>query len=85
MAIKTLLHEFHMGDVEDVEIYVAQPIWEWQQTECGQWCMSHATNHHWLTGFDINGFGYKISIVGELSEKDRTFFELKYRDHIKRK
>ena len=37
MAIRTLLHEFRLGDVEDPEIYAAQPIWEWQQTEAGAW------------------------------------------------
>lgn len=73
-----------MGDVDDVEIYVAQPIHEWQQTECGQWCMAHATNHHWLTGFDPNGWGYRISIVGELPEQDHTYFQLKWSNHVKK-
>jgi len=79
MGIKTLLHEFRMSDVEDVEIYVAEPIYQWQQTDAGRWCTEHAQNLHWLTGLDHVSFGYRISIVGELEEQDRTFFELKYR------
>ena len=28
-----------MGDVEDPEIYCAEPIYQWQQTPAGKWCM----------------------------------------------
>jgi hypothetical protein len=86
MAIKTLLHEFRMGDVDDIEIYVAEPIWQWQQTECGQWCMAHARNNHWLRDVDHTSFGWRISIVGELDDLDRTYFELKWghRDKVVR-
>ena len=38
------LHQFRMGDVEDIDIYIAQPIYEWQQTEKGQWCMLNASD-----------------------------------------
>lgn len=36
------VHEFTIGDVDDPEIYAAQPIWEWQNTERGQWVMANA-------------------------------------------
>ncbi len=36
------VHEFTIGDVDDPEIYAAQPIWEWQNTERGQWVMENA-------------------------------------------
>jgi hypothetical protein len=78
MAIKTLLHEFRMSDVEDVAVYAAQPIYEWQQTEAGQWCMKHATNQQWISGFDLTGFGALVRIVGELEPVDHTYFMLKY-------
>lgn len=29
-------HRFNLSDVEDPEIYAAQPIWEWEQTEIGR-------------------------------------------------
>jgi hypothetical protein len=33
---KTMIfHEFTLGDVEDPEIYAAQPLCEWQTTEMG--------------------------------------------------
>ena len=73
------LHEFRMGNVEDVEIYVAQPIYEWQQTKCGHWCMENAKNLHWLTALDPSSFGYKITITGDLDDKLATEFLLRWK------
>jgi hypothetical protein len=36
------VHEFNMGDVEDPDLYAAQPLYEWQQSEQGKWIMEHA-------------------------------------------
>lgn len=73
------LHTFRMGDVDDVEIYVAQPIYEWQQTPAGKWCMEHATNLHYLTGFDPDYFGYKITITGDLEDQLATEYLLRWK------
>ena len=78
MAIKTLLHEFYMSDVEDVAVYAAQPIYEWQQTEAGQWCIEHAKNWEWSTSHDLSSLGFLVRIVGYLAPADRTYFMLKY-------
>jgi hypothetical protein len=69
-----------MGDVDDVEIYAAQPIYEWQQTEAGRWCMEHAKNLHYLTGFDPAGFGYRITITGDLEDILATEFLLRWKN-----
>ena len=66
--MRMIFHEFSMGDVDDVDIYVAQPIWEWQQTEHGKWVMEHGQDLTYLTGPDVDTFGYKVSIVGDLPE-----------------
>jgi len=73
------LHSFRMGDVDDVEIYVAQPIYEWQQTPQGRWCMANATNLHYLTGFDPSGWGYRITITGDLDDKLATEYLLRWK------
>jgi hypothetical protein len=74
------LHQFRMGDVDDVEIYVAHPIYEWQQTPQGRWCMDNATNLHYLTGFDPDGWGYRITITGDLEDKLATEFLLRWKN-----
>lgn len=73
-----IFHEFNLGDVEDPEIYAAGPLYEWQQTEKGQWVMQHCPDPTYRVMVDPNNFGYKVAIYGELSQKDATYFTLKY-------
>lgn len=75
-SLKVLLHEFKLGDVEDPEIFASQPIYEWQQTELGKWCMEHAEDIHWTTDINPNYYGYAIRIFGELEGKHLTYFQL---------
>jgi len=59
---------FNISDVDDVDIYVAQPIWEWQQTDKGKWVMENARDLVYLTQPDHNYWGYQIAIRGELAD-----------------
>ena len=77
MKAKYVLHEFTMSDVEDVEIYAAEPIYEWQQTEAGKWCMEKAEDVHWVTTIDHNTFRHRVKIIGTLTDKYATFWALK--------
>ena len=71
-----------MGDVDDIDIYVAQPIHEWQQTEQGKWVMEHANNLTYHTAPDPYTFGYRVSIRGEIAEGPHlTEYLLKYQKH----
>lgn len=67
-----------MGDVDDLEIYVAQPIWEWQQTPQGKWVMENATDLAYYTHPDPSTFGHRIAIRGELEEKKATEYFLRW-------
>jgi hypothetical protein len=67
-----------MGDVDDIDIYAAQPIHEWQQTEKGRWVMENATNLRYHTYPDPTTFGYKVTIRGDLKEKKATEYYLKW-------
>jgi hypothetical protein len=68
-----------MGDVDDIDIYVAQPIYEWQQTEQGKWVMENARNLTYHTTPDPHTFGYHITISGEMDTGPRlTEYLLKW-------
>jgi hypothetical protein len=73
-----LFHSFRMGDVEDPDIYVAQPIYEWQQTEHGQWVMSHCEDPVYNIRPDVSYMGYRVTITGEITDKDATFHQLRW-------
>ena len=74
-----ILHSFTMGDVEDPYLYAAFPISEWQQTEHGQWIMSNVVGEptFHITP-DVNNFGYRVVITGNLTPEAATYFRLKY-------
>lgn len=74
---KVVLHKFRMSDVEDPDIYAAQPIYEWQQTELGKWCMENATDLEYHIQPDYVTFGYEVAITGWVSGKHATFWALK--------
>jgi hypothetical protein len=65
---KMTFHTFTMGDVEDIDVYVAQPIWDWQQTEQGRWVMKHAHNLTYITQPDDLHWGHRIVIRGEIND-----------------
>ena len=71
-------HQFSMGDVDDVDIYAAQPIYEWQQTEQGQWVMQHAQDLRYYTNPDLTSFGHRITIRGQLDERLATEYFLRW-------
>lgn len=76
--MKITFHTFSMGDVDDVDIFVAQPIWEWQQTDQGKWVMEHAQDLRYYTAPDLNTFGHKITICGNLEPKLATEYLLRW-------
>ena len=71
-------HTFTMGDVDDPEIYAAQPIWEWQQTEQGQWVMQHCRDPKYTIGPDGSSWGHCVRLYGEVEDQAATFFQLKW-------
>lgn len=80
MIQKLQVHKFHMGDVEDPEIYAAQPLYEWQNTEQGQWVMEHAIEPPiYLISPDPDYFGHLITVDARLKEEDATYFALKWK------
>jgi hypothetical protein len=75
---RVTFHTFRMGDVEDPEIYAAQPIWEWQQTEMGKWVMIHCPDPRYSVEPDHRNWGHLIRLYGELEDTDATFFQLRW-------
>lgn len=58
-----VVHTFQMGDVDDPDLYAAQPLYEWQQSEFGQWVMKNAADTPtWYRLADPMTFGYKYQI-----------------------
>lgn len=76
---RVIVHEITMGDVEDPDLLVAEPIWKWQQTEQGKFVMEKALEPPmWHRGHDPLNWGHKYSITAYLKDTDYTFYQLKW-------
>ena len=79
---KVVVHKFTISDSDDPEIYAAEPIMEWQQSEAGKFVMSNAVTvpvfHKHL---DFASLGYHYAITAELEKKKYSEFLLRYGRH----
>ena len=73
-----IVHTFKLSDVDDIDIYAAEPIYNWQQTEAGRWVMEHSLDTYWAKHMDVNTYGYQFKIVANFTEKDYAFYRLKF-------
>ena len=74
-----IVHEFTMGDVEDPDLYAAEPLWKWQQSEEGQWIMSHAVETpSWHRIPDQLQYGYRFEVRAKLSGARLTEYMLRH-------
>ena len=76
---KTVVHKFTMGDVEDPDLYAAQPLLDWQHSEMGKWVMEHAVEKpFWHRMVNPSTYGWTYYIIARLAEKDHTYWALKW-------
>ena len=73
------VHEIRMGDVEDPDLCVANPIWDWQNSDAGKFIMEHAVEKpYWTRQADMSSYGHLYRIMARLSEQHETFWTLKW-------
>jgi len=71
------VHAFDLSDCEDPEIYAAQPLWEWQQTDHGQWVLDNALEKP-VFYIRPGQWEYRVVVTAKLSEENELFYKLKY-------
>ena len=76
---KLVVHKFSMGDVEDPDLYAAEPLWKWQESEQGKFVMEHAVDKPiWHRQLDVQNYGHLYVIVAELEAKKLSEFYLRW-------
>jgi hypothetical protein len=78
--VKTVVvHEFLMGDVEDPDLYAAEPLHKWEHSELGQWVMKNSCDTPtWHRMADAVSYGYKYRITAKLTGPALTEWLLRY-------
>lgn len=76
---EVIVHSIKMGDIEDPDIFVAEPIYNWQQTDEGKWVMEKSVQQPmWRRTLDPTLYGYRYDIIAYLDGADLTYWKLKY-------
>lgn len=74
-----VVHSFQMGDVEDPDLYAAEPMINWEKSEQGQWIMRNAADTPtWHRIADPMTYGYKYQIRAKLMGPALTEWLLRY-------
>jgi hypothetical protein len=76
---EVVVHSFSMGDVEDPDLYAAQPLYEWEKSEAGQWVMKNAADTPtWYRMADSMSYGYRYQIRAKLMGSALTEWLLRH-------
>lgn len=74
---RKVVHRFRLGDCEDPDLYIAQPIYEWQQTEQGKWVMKHGKEPVYHLNADPITYGHLVVITAYITPKRWTEYVLR--------
>jgi hypothetical protein len=77
---KIVFHRIDMGDCEDPDIMVADPIWKWQQTDPGKFVMENAIpkSPEWVRHINHMTYGHTYLIIAEMEVKKLVEYYLKW-------
>jgi hypothetical protein len=68
-----------MSDVEDPDLYAAEPLYNWEHSEKGQFVMKNALDTpEWHRTLDPNRYGWQFSIVAQLEGPALTEYLLRW-------
>ena len=78
-----IVHRFRMGDVEDPDLYAAQPLWEWQSSEMGKFVMEKSVQTPmWHRNSNPNQYHIDYCVQAWLRGADYTYWVLKWADQV---
>jgi hypothetical protein len=75
---KIIFHRFGIGDPDDPEIYAAQPLHEFMQTEKGQWVKANCADPKYIIRSDKLTWGQQVIVYGEVEDILATEYCLRW-------
>lgn len=74
-----VVHQFEIAAEDDAVILAAPKLLDWQDSEQGQWIMSHALEKPiWHKQEDMMHYLVKFVITAKLRGRDYTFWTMKW-------
>jgi hypothetical protein len=77
---EVVFHKIKMGDVDDPDLMVADPIWKWQQSDAGRFVMENAypESARWERIISPNRWGWLYLIIAKMEERKLTEYYLRW-------
>jgi len=76
-----IVHQFVIGDVEDPDLYAAEPMIQFEKSPKGIWVLEHALDIPvWTKRGHNEYFGWIYTITAEFEEAALTEWMLRYGD-----
>ena len=76
---KVVVHKFKVSDAEDPDLYAAEPMCKWQESDQGQFIMEHAIDKpEWHRHLDYPSYSYQYVIVAEIEKKKLAEYYLRF-------
>lgn len=77
--VRAVVYSFILGDVEDPDLYAAEPLHHWMETDAARWVIQHAADTpSWHKMADPQLMGYRVCVVADLKESDAALYVLKW-------
>lgn len=77
--VKIVVHQFTVDELDDPELYAAQPLYEWEQSEKGQWIMKNSREPPiWQRNPIQNTYETNYKIVATLTGTALTEWLIRY-------
>ena len=76
---KVVVHSFMMGDVEDPDLFAAEPLYKWEQSDQGKFVTENAIDKPiWYRHESPYNWGHQYTVVAELEKKKLAEFYLRW-------
>lgn len=80
---KVIVHKFRLTDVDDPDLWAAEPLYDWCKSDVGQWILTHALEVPvWRRYTDPSLFYYNYIIEAKLDGKEFTYWNLKWANSV---
>ena len=79
MSTAVVVHVIQLGDVDDPDLWVADPIYQWQQTDAGTFAMEKSIKTPvWMRDNNPTHYGHTYKIVAYFDDTTVTYWKLKF-------
>ena len=81
---RVVVHKFKVSDVDNPDLYAADPMVNWERSEPGKFVMTHSVSTPaWYRHLNYETYGYQYVIIAELDSKKLSEFYLRWGDDVR--